>query len=195
MLGDHILSRSFYERSALDVARDLLGMRLVRQINDDKMTGLIVETEAYRGSDDPASHAFRGRTLRNSVMYDHGGLAYVYFIYGRNWCLNITAESKGTPAAVLVRAVEPEYGLGFMLSRRGSCRHCEVANGPGKLTQALGITGSLNGVNLTRKGPLYMTQGKHEDVEVVVTRRIGIRKGTSLPWRFHMRGSPFVSKR
>ncbi len=189
------LSRSFYERDTLLVARALLGKTLIRQAGDVVVSGKIVETEAYRGHDDPASHAFRGRTARNSIMFDHGGLAYVYFIYGRNWCLNVTTESIGTPAAVLIRAIEPLSGLSFMIQQRGPKDRRMLTNGPGKLANALDITGTLNGVDLTRVGPLYILDSVMDAPgQIVSGPRIGVNVGRHLPWRFYLQANPFVSK-
>ncbi|HYB76176.1 MAG TPA: DNA-3-methyladenine glycosylase [Nitrososphaerales archaeon] len=189
------LPRSFFERDTVSVAKDLLGTMLVRDTNGQLCSGRIVETEAYRGMDDPASHAFRGRTPRNSLMFGSGGRAYVYFIYGRNWCLNATTEVVGTPGAVLIRAIEPLEGLAFMMARRGRKAMGDLTNGPGKLTQALDITGVLNGANLTRQGPLFIRgRSNIATPEVVATKRIGIRDGNNYPWRFLIPGNPFVSR-
>ena len=193
-MKDRLLDRSFYERNAVSVAKALLGKTLIRRIGDEMVSGVIVETEAYRGSDDPASHAYRGRTPRNSLMFGRGGFAYIYFVYGRNWCLNATAESTGRPAAVLIRALEPKSGLSSMMSRRGPRSVQALTNGPGRLTQALGITGSLNGTDLTAFGPLYICgkTGK-APIRAVATQRKGVSDGGNLPWRFYLKGNPFVS--
>ena len=190
------LRRSFYERQTLDVAKDLLGKVLVRNIDGATVTGRIVETEAYRGADDPASHAFRGMTRRNSIMFGHGGLAYVYFVYGRNWCLNATTERTGRPGAVLIRALEPVAGLAQMAARRGVTDILKLTSGPGRLTQALGVTGEQNGTDLTRDEDLYICSlGRTAGVPWVASSRVGVGSGSRLLWRFSAEGSRFVSRR
>lgn len=191
-----ILPREFYERDTVAVAKELLGKIIVRTIGATRLAGSIVETEAYRGNDDPASHAFRGRTSRNWAMFDHGGLAYVYFIYGRNWCLNATTEPLGQPGAVLIRALEPLSGTEYMSAQRGVSEVDRLTNGPGKLTKALGITGAQNGLEVTRKGELYVCRSDHiPDALCVASRRIGVSSGSHLMWRFSVQGSRYVSRR
>ncbi len=190
------LRRSFYERRTLDVAKDLLGKVLVRNIDGATIAGRIVETEAYRGSDDPASHAFRGVTRRNSIMFGRGGFAYVYFVYGRNWCLNATTERTGRPGAVLIRALEPVAGMERMAARRGVTDVFKLTSGPGRLTQALGIMGEQNGTDLTRDRGLYICNSERtSEVSWVASRRVGVASGSRLLWRFSAEGSRFVSRR
>lgn len=188
------LPRSFYEKDTVSVAKALLGKVLVRKLNGVVSSGRIVETEAYRGEDDPASHAFRGRTPRNLLMFGCGGRAYVYFVYGRNWCLNATTETTGAPGAVLIRAIEPLQGLEPMMARREKRDLGNLTNGPGKLTQALGINGDLNGADLTRRGPLFIEESLcYEAIDLVATTRVGVSAGRQLPWRFFIAGNSFVS--
>jgi DNA-3-methyladenine glycosylase len=188
------LPRSFYEKDTVSVAKALLGKVLVRKLNGGVLSGRIVETEAYRGEDDPASHAFRGRTPRNLLMFGYGGRAYVYFVYGRNWCLNATTETIGAPGAVLIRAIEPLRGLAPMMVRRGKRDLRSLTNGPGKLTQALNINGNLNGADLTRRGPLFIQESLgYEAIDLVATARVGVSAGRQLPWRFFIAGNSFVS--
>jgi len=188
------LSRDFYSRYVVDVARSLLGKVLVRIVDEGIMAGLIVEVEAYRGSDDPASHAYRGMTERNKVMWSKPGTAYVYQIYGIHYCLNVVAEPEGSPAAVLIRAVEPILGLELMLRNRRVDDIRSLTNGPAKLTKALAINRSFNGWDLTLGEKLYISRGIDVDEEhVVVTPRIGVRDRR--PWRFYIKGNRFVSKR
>ncbi len=190
-----VIPRRFYERDVVDVARDLLGKLLVREIEGKRLVGKIVEVEAYRGRDDPASHAYRGRTKRNEVMFGKPGLAYIYLAYGVNWCLNITAEPEGEPAAVLIRAVEPLEGLEDMMTNRGVNSIKNLTNGPGKLTKAFKIDGSLNGWDMTRGELLYVTYpDKKEDFEIGVSARIGIKAGLDKLWRFFIKDNPFVSR-
>lgn len=131
------LTRDFYVRDTVRVARELLGTRLVRVKGRSRMVGRIVEVEAYRGSDDPASHAFRGLTPRNEPMFGEPGHAYIYFTYGNHYCLNVTAKKSGTPGAVLIRALAPLRGLETMRQLRPAVSDIELTNGPGKLTKAL----------------------------------------------------------
>lgn len=190
-----IIPRHFYERDVVDVARDLLGKLLVREIEGKRLVGKIVEVEAYRGRDDPASHAYRGRTKRNEVMFGKPGLAYIYLAYGVNWCLNITAEPEGEPAAVLIRAVEPLEGVEEMTVNRGVNSIKDLTSGPGRLTKAFRINGSLNGWDVTKGELLYVTHpGKEENFEIGVSARIGIRVGLDKPWRFFIKNNPFVSR-
>ena len=142
--------REFYARGTVKVAKGLLGKRLVRVRGKNRMVGRIVEVEAYRGFDDPASHAFRGLTPRNAPMFGEAGHAYVYFTYGNHYCLNITTQDVGTPGAVLIRAIEPLEGLGTMRRLRPKVPDSNLANGPGKLTKALGIDMSLNKIDMTK---------------------------------------------
>src|SRR3972149_5107561 len=134
------LGKDFFNRPTLTVAQDLLGMILVRKINSNLLTGMIVETEAYVGEDDPASHAYGGMTPRNKLMYGPAGLAYIYFIYGNHYCLNFVTEPEGFPAAVLIRALQPLAGLEQMFANRvGINSVVQLCNGPGKLCQTLQI--------------------------------------------------------
>lgn len=158
-------------------------------------SGIIVETEAYLGEHDAACHAVAGRTARTAPLYGPPGRAYVYFIYGAYWCFNAVTLEQGRPAAVLVRGLEPLEGLPLMRQRRPRARgDHDLANGPGKLSLALGITGSMNGASLQRT-PLTVCEGVHySDAQVAVTPRIGIRKAADWPLRWIVRGNPFVSK-
>ena len=192
MAFGRILRREFYQRPTVDVARSLLGKVLVH----GPAAGVIVETEAYLGGDDRASHSARGITDRTRVIFGPPGHAYVYFIYGMYECLNIVAEPAGHPGCVLVRALEPVAGIEIMQRRRPRARRLEdLASGPGKLTLALDITRSHNGADLTR-GPLVVRELPAEPrcVEIDVTPRIGIRECADWPLRFVVRGSRFVSK-
>jgi DNA-3-methyladenine glycosylase len=186
-----ILPRSFYNRPAIQVARDLLGKVLVHGATG----GIIVETEAYLGLDDAASHAYRGITPRTEVMFGPPGHAYVYFIYGMYECVNVVAERDGTAGAVLIRALEPLVGIELMRTRRpGAKRPRDLASGPGKLTIALGITRALNGADLT-KGPLVVRDRRGAaPFEIVAGPRIGISKCADLPLRFTIANNEFVSQ-
>ena len=187
------LRRPFFERYTPTVARELLGCRLVRILDDERVAGFIVETEAYRGQRDPASHAFRGRTKRNKVMFGHAGHAYVYFTMGAHFCLNITTELNETPAAVLIRAIEPVEGIVAMERNRGLDDLNRLADGPGKLAKALGIDKDLDGEDIVHSTRLFIERGS-KPKEILASSRVGISAGRSFKWRFFVQGSQFVSK-
>jgi DNA-3-methyladenine glycosylase len=183
MAASTVLDRGFYARPAVEVARDCLGKILVR----GKTTGRIVETEAYLGVHDRAAHAWRGVTARTRVLFGPPGHAYVYLIYGMYECLNFVAEPEGQAGCVLIRAVEPLTGIATMFRRRPTAKSiADLANGPGKLTLALGITRKFNGADLT-KSQLQLRRLRHEPTfEVQVTPRIGITHCADWPLRFVM---------
>lgn len=187
-----ILTRSFYERPAVTVARELLGKVVVH----GPTAGIIVETEAYLGGDDLASHSARGITDRTRVIFGPPGHAYVYFIYGMYECLNLVAERVGEPGCVLVRALEPVGGIELMRQRRPAARRLEdLTSGPGKLTLAMGITRAQNGADVTRGALVVREPVELRHVEIAVTPRIGIRECADWPLRFLIRGNGFVSGR
>ncbi len=187
------LTRDFYNRPTIEVARDLLGRILVRKFGGSYLTGRIVETEAYLGADDKASHAARGRTPRADVMFGPPGHAYVYFIYGMYNCLNFVTEPEGIPAAVLIRAVEPLSGIEQMKKLRGAKQLHQLTSGPGKLCQAFAIDRTLNRADLTGDA-LFVSVGEPVPRrDVVATPRIGVTAAKDLLRRFHLKGSPFVS--
>ena len=189
------LARAFYERDTVRVARELLGTILVRTNGHTVLRGVIVETEAYRGEGDPASHAYRGPTKRNAVMFGPAGHAYVYFTYGMHYCLNVTTEPTGNPGAVLIRAAQPTSAIEQMKKRRRTDQLRDLANGPAKLTQAFAVIRSLNGHDLTLGKKLFIVKGDSvEPLDIASTSRIGIRVGLEKPWRFFIRENPFVSK-
>jgi DNA-3-methyladenine glycosylase len=187
------LPRSFFERYTPSVAKDLIGCRLVRVIDDARLAGIIVETEAYRGRDDPASHAFRGRTKRNEVMFGEAGHAYVYFTMGMHYCLNVTTERPGEAGAVLLRAVEPVEGADEMALNRGPRRGGHIADGPGRLTEAMDIDKRLNGEDLVTSPALFIEGGSRQG-RIMRSARVGISRGTERRWRFFAAESRFVSK-
>lgn len=184
------LSREFYNRSTLIVARDLIGARLVRISNGQKLTGLITETEAYIGEKDLGCHAKAGRTARTAVMYGPPGHAYVYFTYGHHWMLNVVTGREGFPAAVLLRAIQPIEGVEFMSRQRQG----KDTFGPGKLTQAMGITKNENGVDLTRQGSGLWIEEAQAIPNKLVTKgpRVGLNNvpepWKSKPWRYLVTG-------
>ena len=188
------LPRRFFARDPVVVARDLLGRILFYKTPEGLLAGRIVETEAYTGTDDPASHAFRGRTARNAVMFGPAGHAYVYFTYGIHHCLNVTAEVSGTAGAVLLRALEPLAGVEIMRARGDHGPEVRVLSGPGKVGRAFGLTLADNGRDFTR-GPLGLAAGSPvPDRDVARSRRIGISRAVDLPYRFAVIGSRSVSR-
>jgi DNA-3-methyladenine glycosylase len=189
------LKRPFFSRDPVTVARDLLGRILFYRTPEGLLAGRIVETEAYRGEADPASHAFRGRTARNTVMFGAAGHAYVYFSYGVHYCLNVTADGPGVAGAVLLRALEPLAGIEIMRRRGDNGPEVRLLSGPGKIGRGFGLDLKDNGRDFTR-GPLGLADGTSvPDSELVVTRRIGISRAVDLPYRFAVLGSPSVSGR
>jgi len=190
------LPRGFYTRETLTVAEELLGKKLVRYTNNTRLVGKIVEVEAYRGSDDPGSHAYRGMTPRNRLMFRKGGFAYVYFTYGMHYCFNVVTERQNAPGAVLVRALEPLNGIETMRRNRGNKNLLNLTNGPAKLTEAMNITKKQNGLDLTRSKELLICEPNvKENFEIVTTKRIGIKVGVDKLWRFCIKDNKFVSRR
>ncbi len=181
------LPHAFFQRPVPDVAHDLIGATLLV----DGVGGIVVETEAYDRSD-PASHSFRGRTPRNAAMFGPAGHAYVYRSYGIHWCLNFVCGAEAAGSAVLIRALEPVAGLDIMRERRGASDPLLLCSGPGRLCQALGITGALDGRPLD--APPFVINGRSELLPVAAGRRIGITRGTGTPWRFGRSGSAFLSR-
>lgn len=186
------LALAFYDRDATEVAPDLLGKLLVH----GRRAARIVEVEAYRGSDDPASHAWRGRTPRNATMFGPPGRWYVYFTYGMHWCANLVCGPPGESAAVLLRAAAPVRGLEAMRARRPAAhRDVELCQGPARLCVALGIDGSADGADAVR-GPLRVVDdGVPPPTAPLTTPRIGITRGTERAWRWAVPGDPHLSRR
>ncbi|MDE2773509.1 MAG: DNA-3-methyladenine glycosylase [Gemmatimonadota bacterium] len=190
-----MLPPGFFKRPVEVVARDLLGARLVSTVGSVLTAGVIVETEAYEGPHDPASHAAAraGRTRRNAAMFGPPGRAYVYRIYGVHWCVNVVTGSEGDPQAVLLRALDPLAGHEAMIRRRR--RETSLASGPGRLCQALAITGALYGHDL-RRPPLEVRPGwRLPDARVGVSGRIGVRAAADWPRRYFVVGNPEISRR
>ena len=189
MIPQEALQRAFYKQDPRLVAVDLLGCTLVHETAEGVTSGMIVETEAYR-PEDPACHAYKGPTMRNRTIFGRPGLAYVYLSYGVHKLLNAVCEEEGVGSAVLIRALRPHQGLEIMSRRRNRSTH--LCDGPGRLTQALGIELDQDGSDLT-DGPLYILWGDTPESRVVSTTRIGISHGTELPWRFLIEGEKSVS--
>jgi DNA-3-methyladenine glycosylase len=181
------LRKSFFGRSVLEVAPDLIGAVMLC----NGVGGRIVEVEAYHHTE-PAAHSYRGETARNAVMFGPPGFVYVYRSYGIHWCVNFVCEPAGSAAAVLIRAVEPTEGLAAMRRRRGLTDVRLLCSGPGRVCQALGITHAHNGLALD--APPFELRARSGDVEVVTGVRIGITKAADKPWRFGLKGSPYLSK-
>ena len=191
--------RSFYLHPPEAAARNLLGKLVVRKLEGELLAGRIVETEAYFGLDDPAAHAFAGETARNRVLFGPPGHAYVYFIYGMHYCLNISCEPEGTAGCVLIRALEPVAGLETMARLRSLPSGTNprlLTSGPGRLCQALGITRkAFNGCDVSSvKSNLQIADDGYQPEEIAVTPRIGIRKAADLPARFVIAGNAFITK-
>jgi DNA-3-methyladenine glycosylase len=182
-----MIGRDFFDRPVHEVARDLIGVELLV----DGVGGAIVEVEAYE-QEDPASHGFRGRTARNAAMFGPAGHAYVYRSYGIHWCLNLVCDGLGVANAVLVRALEPSRGIESMRRRRGLQESRLLCSGPGRLCQALGVTGEHDGLPLDRAPFELLARGRA--VEVVVGRRIGLTRAVELPWRYGLEGSRYLSR-
>jgi DNA-3-methyladenine glycosylase len=183
------LSKAFFARDVHAVAPDLVGATLLF----DGVGGTIVEVEAYHHAD-PASHSFFGRTPRNAAMFGPPGHAYVYRSYGIHWCLNFVCEEEGSGSAVLVRALEPTAGLDAMRARRGVADVRLLCSGPGRLCQALGITGAHDGLALDRAPFALRARPAGASVEIAVGPRIGITKAADEPWRYGLEGSRFLSR-
>jgi DNA-3-methyladenine glycosylase len=182
------LKRAFFARSVHEVAPDLIGATLLVS----GVGGVIVEVEAYHHTD-PAAHSFRGPTPRNSVMFGPPGFAYVYRSYGIHWCVNFVCEETGSASAVLIRALQPTHGVAAMRRRRGLHDERSLCSGPGKLTQALGITMAHN--ELPLDAPPIALHARLAKPEVIAGVRIGITKAVDLPWRYGLKDSKFLSKR
>lgn len=184
---------NFLNQSAETVAPRLLGCQLVREIDGQKLAGIIVETEAYDQTD-AASHSYRGQTPRTNVMFGPAGHLYVYFTYGMHYCCNVVTGLAGHGSAVLIRAIEPVAGVGKMSELRQGRKGIELTNGPAKLCRALNINHSLNGHNL-RESPLQLIiKPALQESKIIQTTRIGITRATDVPWRFYIRNNPYVSK-
>ena len=181
------LDKRFFARSVHKVAPDLIGATLLFE----GAGGVIVEVEAYHHTD-PAAHSFRGPTPRNLVMFGPPGFLYVYRSYGIHWCMNVVCEKAGSASAVLIRALEPTHGLATMRRRRSVQAERALCSGPGKLTEALGVTHAHNGLALD--APPFAIFARKGDAEVVTGVRIGLTKAVDLPWRYGLKGSKFLSK-
>ena len=195
-----VLSRKFYIRPVLTVAKDLLGKLLVKNEGNGVIAGRIVEVEAYDGNVDQASHSFNGKTKRNEVMFNEGGYFYVYFTYGAHFCCNVVTGKKNHGTAVLIRAVEPLIGIDKMIQNRfGRDLKSEkeihnLTSGPGKVCKAFGFTKEHSGLDLTNSSVFIVDQPKLKKSMIGNSKRIGITKSVNLPWRFFEIGNPYLSR-
>lgn len=197
------LSRAFFNRDPVTVARELLGKLLIRRDGRQLLAGRIVETEAYLGQEDPAAHAYAGKTARNFVLFGPPGHAYVYFIYGNHYCLNVSCMPEGYGEGVLFRAMEPVFGIQRMSAARDIALPTKpraaqlrmIASGPGRMSEALGITRARdNDKDLTSpKSDLWLADDGFRPGQIIATPRIGITKAAERPLRFAIAGNPFVS--
>ena len=195
------LTKAFYARDALTVARDLIGCLFVHDGPDGRCAVRLVETEAYRGAQDPGSHGFRGMTPRTRTMFGPPGRLYVYFTYGMHWCVNIVCATEGVCEAVLLRAGEPVEGIEQMRENRHGVGDRLIASGPARLAQAMGISKPQDGESLLRGGSFFCASDalteSYRDAEVLQTERIGLSEGRGhdIPWRFVVAGHPYASRR
>ena len=202
-----IISKEFYNRSALDVAQDLLGKVLVREVDGKVLKGKIVETEAYIGAIDKACHAYNGRrTKRTEILYEDAGVSYIYFIYGLYHCFNVVTNKKDVAEAVLIRALEPINQLDYISMIRYNKNYDELTkaqsknltNGPSKLCLAYLLNKDLNAVKLYEKGAVYITDDNNENFEIVESKRIGIdyaEEAKDFLWRFYIKDNIYISKK
>jgi DNA-3-methyladenine glycosylase len=187
---------AFFRRPTETVAADLLGMVVVSSVGGEITEARIVETEAYLGYDDPASHGYlHRRNTRNVALFGPPGSWYVYLSYGMHWCANLVCQKSGWASAVLVRALEPLAGLDVMRQRRGPVPDRELCSGPGKLCQALGISRELDGARMAGSLVIVRPPDRPVETRVAVTPRIGITKAADWPLRFHVAGSPWLSRK
>jgi DNA-3-methyladenine glycosylase len=192
---------SFYTRNVQIVAKELLGKIFVRKYSSSFLSGRIVEVEAYDGSVDESAHSFIGKTKRNEVMFNGGGLLYVYFTYGMHFCANVVTGKVNEGCAVLIRAVEPIDGIDLMSQNRfhkislSEKEKLNLTNGPAKFCQAFAITKEQNGISLLSDEIFIVNANKINPSEIVNSKRIGIKKSVDLPWRYFIKDNPFVSKK
>ncbi len=188
------LKRDFFTRDTAEVAKALLGSYLLREIDGELLRGKIVETEAYYGKKDPPSHASSGKTKRSKIMWEKPGLAYVYLVYGIHYMFNVVCEPEGEAGAVLIRGVEPREGIGRMSRNRGGVRREDLTNGPGKLSEAFGISREENRLDLTESDELWLEEAKTGGSRKVQSSgRFGVSEGKEKQLRFFLGDNPCVS--
>ena len=195
-----VLTRKFFIRPVLVVAKDLLGKVLIKKDGNRVLAARIIEVEAYDGKVDKASHSFNGKTKRNEVMFNEGGYFYVYFTYGAHFCCNVVTGKRNNGEAVLIRAVEPLLGINKMIENRfgrelkSEKEIYNLTSGPGKVCKAFGFNKEHSGLDLTNSSVFIINQPKLKKNMIGVSKRIGITKSVSLPWRFLEIGNPYLSK-
>ena len=195
-----VLTRKFFIRTVLAVAKDLLGKVLIKKDGNRVLAARIIEVEAYDGKVDKASHSFNGKTKRNEVMFNEGGYFYVYFTYGAHFCCNVVTGKRNNGEAVLIRAVEPLLGINKMIENRfgrelkSEKEIYNLTSGPGKVCKAFGFKKEHSGLDLTNSSVFIVNQPKLKKNMIGVSKRIGITKSVSLPWRFLEIGNPYLSK-
>jgi DNA-3-methyladenine glycosylase len=195
-----VLPRKFYIRPVISVAKDLLGKVLVKKDGNRVLAGRIIEVEAYDGKVDKASHSFNGKTKRNEVMFNEGGYFYVYFTYGAHFCCNVVTGKQNHGDAVLIRAIEPLIGINKMITNRfgrelkSEKEIYNLTSGPGKVCQAFGFSKEYSGFDLTNSAVFIVNQPKLKKSMIGISKRIGITKSVSLPWRFFEIGNPYLSR-
>jgi DNA-3-methyladenine glycosylase len=192
------LPASFYQQDTLTLSQQMLGTYLVHESEEGITAGKIVETEAYLWGD-PACHAYRRQTPMNAMMFGPAGHAYIYQIYGMHYCVNVVSSPEGVGEAVLIRALEPTEGIELMEKRRRTYERKSLCSGPGKLVRAMGITRALNGTSFidtsSVNSRLYLLPTADTSFDIITTTRIGITQGADLPYRFYIKGNPFISRK
>jgi DNA-3-methyladenine glycosylase len=187
------LPRSFFKRDTVTVAKELVGKIIFRKWEDKLLKGMIVETEAYPGNNDPASHTYIGKTNRNAAMFEEGGIAYVYFTYGNHYCFNVVTGKKNIGSGVLIRGVEPLAGIDVMMKNRNSIDLYNLTNGPGKFAQAFMINRNINTADLSGDEIFLVEPEEFIKHNIIKSKRIGITKNTEKLYRFYIKDNPFVS--
>jgi DNA-3-methyladenine glycosylase len=191
----NILNKEFYLRSPEIVAKELLGKILVKKTDKEILSGMIVETEAYLSKNDQASHSATGLSNRNKMMFEQGGILYVYKIYGIHHCINVVTEDNGIGSAVLIRAIEPIDGINSMKILRNTSEINNLTNGPGKVSQAFDFNLIDNGKSLESDEISIYDNERISESEIITTKKIGITKSVDLPLRFYLKSNSFVSKK
>ncbi|RPI18393.1 MAG: DNA-3-methyladenine glycosylase [Ignavibacteriae bacterium] len=188
------LNKDFFLRSTINIAKELVGKIICRKWGNRTLMGMIVETEAYPGINDPASHTYIGKTKRNESMFEEGGIAYVYFTYGNHYCFNVVTGLKDKGSGVLIRGVEPLDGIDIMMNNRNVTDIYNLTNGPGKFAHAFGIDKNLNAADLLNGNDIFLLESE-EDIKhkIAKSKRIGITKNTEKLYRFYIIDNPFVS--
>lgn len=189
------LTMNFFNRETSLVAKDLLGKIMTVNYAGTNLSGIVTETEAYLGFNDPGSHSFRGKTKRNAAMFGPAGVSYIYQIYGIYFCYNVTTDREDVPAAVLIRALEPLAGIEIMQKNRGREELKDLLSGPAKLVQAMGITKEMNGTSAIDGPVRFYAKDREASFEIVETTRIGLSQGEDLMLRYYIKNNPYISRK